>query len=114
MRLTHGTYPFHDGWEGVWSYFLQAIPKNVVESFLMEVPPMLDDEGELPNKGFRVVRAVIGINDATTRVLAVYNQDGEFHLIVANERRFNEVDWSLRGGHRNYKVPLERLPFPMF
>lgn len=112
MRRVHGEYPFERGgaWHGLWRYLLQAVPKGVVDAFLAEVPVVDDDQGELPNKGFRVVRVEYSAEGGV--VVAVYKHDDEYHLIQAREDDFIIMDEARSGALKHYRTPKQRLPYP--
>lgn len=113
MRRVHGEYPFDAVWNGIWKYLMQNVPPRVVEAFLAEVPLVVDDQGELPNKGFRVVRVEYTV--AGGKVFAVYKHDDEYHLIQAQEDTFEFIDGARHASLKKvYVPPCERLPYPSY
>lgn len=119
MFEAHGTYPWKD-WSNIWTYHTKFIPAgaakllieqairisgkahqhdSIVEDYsigkmegdrleFINATVAFEKSGFL-NKAFRVVRSYLD-ND-TAKVVAVYNHDGVYHLIEAEETSFLEL-----------------------
>ena len=104
MFEAHGTYPWSD-WNHIWHYHTKFIPAGAAKLLIEQAIRCSGKAGEhdsmgpevintveafktsgFLNKAFRVVR--VYVTDDTTKVVAVYNHDGVYHLIEAEEDKF--------------------------
>lgn len=113
MFHAHGDYPWDNSyWNGIWTYHTKFIPAGAAKLLIEQAircsgqadpsDGVKDDafntvenfkSSGMLNKAFRVVRSYM--DGEIAKVVAVYNHDGVYHLIEAEELAFITL-WTMK------------------